>query len=165
MRKIYLTSISIVIILLSGCNYFRTFPLYSEVRIEHPESIQLFDDYIIGLKEEAIKKGQIAYGTKIYSKIKNRITDYLSEHKNISSEIMNALGHFRIIPGINTDEVLLLVGQPTRIIKSKNGGETWVYSGDRSKIEEWDWYYKWGKLKFEGGILKDIEIQSIDIWK
>ncbi|MEW6170761.1 MAG: hypothetical protein AB1472_04325 [Candidatus Omnitrophota bacterium] len=155
-----------LLLFITGCNYLRTFPLYSEVRVEHPENILLFNDYFANLMEKSIKENRLdLHSVKIYSKLKERILNYLSQKKDINENIILALKEFKVIRGMNTSEVALVLGKPTKKIELDNNNESWIYLGDRSGVEEWDWYYKWGKAIFQNGILTDIEIQTIDIYK
>lgn len=151
---------------LVGCasigNHFREFPLYSEVWIEHPEYVYIFEgsnmDYFLNHLPDSDF-------TKTYLRIKARISDYINEHKNISSDISVALERLKIKRGMTKEQVILVVGKPTNKKMLKDNSELWIYKGDRHKIGEVTWYYDWGKLKFQNEVLADIEVKYIKIYK
>ncbi|MBF0386192.1 MAG: hypothetical protein HQL27_10055 [Candidatus Omnitrophica bacterium] len=153
--------IAFIVFLLSGCNYLREFPLYSEVYVEHPPKIQLFTQGLIN----SFTAYSDTENAKEYFRIKKRISDYLDKNKNLSGDITVALENSEVILGMDKEQVALVLGLPTRKVLHDKTIELWIYEGDRSDIGERVWYYKWGKLKFENGTLKDIEVQHINIAK
>ncbi|MBI3291681.1 MAG: hypothetical protein HYZ73_02570 [Elusimicrobia bacterium] len=64
---------------------------------------------------------------------------------------------------MDKEQVLSVIGEPTRKRVLPNGCEEWLY-----KADVWGtmrWYYRWGKVRFQSGVLSDIEIQRIKIYK
>jgi len=97
--------------------------------------------------------------------IRKRIESYFEKSKNIDSDIKSALTELKIQKGMNREQVALVVGQSTTRKNLDDNIELWIYKGDRMKKGERDWYYGWGKLHFQDDILKDIEVQHINIHK
>jgi hypothetical protein len=244
----------LMVLVLSGCNHLRTFPLYSEVYVEHPDFIKLsyyepsgytdaipetreayerIEDYLSknldvpfsiraalrafrvekGMNEEQVRliigeprrKKILKDGSElwIYDKkdyrhllainflsrlkfkngtlidydrnkifdrasiylIRKRMEVYFEENPNLNQEIKTALSELKIQKGMDKEQVLLVVGEPTTKKKLRDNNELWIYKGDRMSKGERQWYYGWGKLKFHNGILKDIEVQYINIYK
>ena len=158
-----LLTIACIMGLLNGCNYLRTFPLYSEVYIEHPQRIQLFTSGLINAL--AAYPNQNTDNAKEYFRIIKRISDYLHKNNKLNTNVVAALQNIEVILGMDEEQVALVVGWPTKKIPLDNNVDLWIYMGDRSSISERIWYYKWGKLRFENKILKDIEVQHINIAK
>lgn len=153
--------IAFIVLLLNGCNYLREFPFYSEVYVDHPPRIQLFTQGLIN----SFTTNSNTENAKSYFRIKERILDYLDKNRNLSDDIVVALKNSEIIFGMDKEQVVLVLGLPTRKVSADKTSDLWIYEGDRSNIGERVWYYKWGKLKFENNILKDIEVQHINIVK
>ena len=150
MNKKQLTVVCLMVMsLVAGCNYLRTFPLYSEVWIEHPEHIKLFEDYNIDYFIQSLPDSDV---TKTYLSTKAQVSDYLDKHKDLSKDISTALNELKIKKGMTTGQVILVIGEPAKKKISKDGIELWVYN--QSGIRQW--YYKWGKLRFKDGILVKI---------
>ena len=82
-----------------------------------------------------------------------------------SSNVILALKNSEVILGMDKEQVVLVLGLPTKKGLLDQTTDLWIYEGDRSNIGERVWYYKWGKLKFENDVLKDIEVQHINILK
>jgi hypothetical protein len=142
---------------LCGCNYLRTFPLYSKVYIEHPEKIQIFDES--KWVNNPYYEGSDRH--KRVSQLKTAVEFYINSHPNTKPEISNAMRNLIIVKGMNKSEALIIAGSPTKKIL-KNGKEIWLY---KKWPDLFSWYYKWGKLKFKDDILFDIEQHCIDIYK
>ncbi len=147
---------------LIGCacvgNHLRTFPLYSEVSIEHPDHVKLFEDFNIDYFVKDLPNSDV---TKEYLRIDARVSDYLNKHNDIPADIATALKQHMIKRGMTQEQVVLLLGEPTAKKILKNYVEQWVYGKDK----KFQWYYDWGKLWFERGLLTGIERKSIKIYK
>lgn len=156
-----LLTIACIVGIFSGCNYLRTFPLYSEVYIEQPQKIQLFTPGLIN----AVSAYPKTENAKVYFRIKERISNYLDKNSNLDANILAALKNSEVILGMSEEQVVLVVGQPTKKISLGGNSDLWIYKGDRSKVDERVWYFKWGKLRFENNILKEIKVQHINISK
>lgn len=151
MKKVL--TLLLILIFLSGCNYLRKFPSYSEVYVEHPDYVQLFR----GIKAEQIR------AISAYPKIKQRVLYYLEKVEDIEPEIATGLNALRIQKGMRKGHVFLLTGEPTKKKILRDNKELWIYKGDRYKKGECDWYYHWAKLMFEHGVLIDIQLKNINI--
>ena len=150
-----------IALLFNGCNYLRVFPLYSEVYVDHPQRIQLFTPGLI----KSFTGYPDTENAKSYFRIRERISNYLDKNKNLSSDVVVALKNSEVTLGMDKEQVALVLGLPTKKRLLDQTTDLWIYEGDRSNIGERVWYYKWGKLKFENDVLKDIEVQHINILK
>ncbi len=248
-----LITISVLAVFLNGCNplnYIRTFPLYSEIKIEHPEFInevghekdyrgwspgfltpemepirERVNVYLnqhpevpssikSSLQELRVEKGMSqeqvllimgepsgkingvyegtnkSYETWIYGTlslrsvtfndgilhtsldlyryssaiVKKRIESYCEKYPNLSLDLKTDLCNAIVKKGMNTEQVVVLLGEPTHKKRLKETEELWVYS-DRVEKDEIQWYYKWGKLRFREDILFDIERQMLEFTK
>lgn len=137
---------------LVGCNYLREFPLYSEVYVETPDSIRLdyYDD-------------PAWWDYPTLSSIRKRVEAYLAANPHVSPDVQAALRALEIRKGMDKSQVLLVVGEPTRKQGLPDGREEWLYKKDVAGTLRW--YYHWGKLRFQNGILADIEVQRAKIYK
>jgi len=146
-----------IFLLITGCNYLRTFPLESKLYTEHLSEVQIFD--------ESIWHDNLYYENSSKQKsileIKRKIEIYIQENPNRNKQMIIALKNFTIRKGMNKIEILILAGNPTK--KSfKDNNEVWLY---KKWPDPFAWYYKWGKLTFSEGVLIDIVAQRIDIYK
>lgn len=144
--------LTLLLILLGVRSNFKTFPLASEIFIEHPNSIKL--DYYDNPEW---------WDYKNLSKIRERIKDYLERNPDISINIKSVLNALEFEKGMNKEQVLLVTGEPRKRKVLKDGTELWTYSGAKGGILQW--YYEWGRLKFKDGILMDIEAQFLTVYK
>ena len=155
-KKRFIIAIVILLFLITGAwvgrNYLRTFPLYSEVYVEHPDSIKLkyYDS-----------PDWWDYST--LTSIRKQITDYLVKHPNIDTDITHSLKNLSITKGMNTRQVPLVIGEPSKKKILKDNEELWIYTGTSGGVL--CWYYEWGKVRFKNRILKDIEVKYIHIHK
>ena len=145
-------------LLLTGCNHLRTFPLYSEISVNNSEHVQLFEDLNVDYFLKELPNSDI---TREYLSIKERVSEYLSKNDNISPGMAVALKQHMVKRGMNQEQVVLLIGEPTTKRTMKDNGEQWFYGKDR----KFQWYYDWGKLYFHDGLLTNIERKSIKIYK
>ena len=150
--------IFLFLLLFGGCNYFRTFPLYSEVYTKNYEEIQIFDEskWI----DNPYYKGSERY--EWADEKKKAIGEYRSKNSNVDAKILKVMGAFKLVVGMSKIEAEIIAGKPTHKSKNELGQDVWIYkrSSDLSS-----WYYQWGKLRFENDLLIGIEAQHIDIRK
>ena len=137
---------------LVGCNYLREFPLYSEVYVETPDSIRLdyYDD-------------PAWWDYPTLSSIRKRVGAYLQANPNISPDMRDSLQGLQIKKGMDKEQVLSVVGEPTKKQVSPDGVEEWLYKSDVAGTLRW--YYRWGKLRFQNGVLSEIEVQRMRVYK
>lgn len=137
---------------LVGCNYFREFPLYSEVHVETPGSIQLdyYDD-------------PAWWDYPTLSSIRKRVDTYLKANLDVSPNVRDSLRELQIKKGMDKEQVLSVIGEPTKKQFLPDGREEWLYRADVAGTLRW--YYRWGKLRFQNGILSDIEVHRAKIYK
>jgi len=102
--------IVLIAFLLNGCNYMRTFPLYSEVSVEHPQRIELFTPGII----EVYTGNPDSDNAKAYFRIKERIASYLNEKEDLRGDVADALKNCEVISGMDKEQVTLVLGLPTK---------------------------------------------------
>lgn len=94
---------------------------------------------------------------------KEYITKYLKTHPNISAEIKNAMLYTKVIPGMDKEQVIAIVNNPTEIQPDSidKTKETWIFSGSYLPIASVtprtikDVYYY-----FKDGILQGWENQA-----
>ena len=138
-----------VVAFASGCNHLRFFPLYSEVRKEQPEVLQLdrkSSDYQIRLA------------------IHHALDDYCAR-KPSATDACESLRNFTLRKGMDTEQVSILLGPPDTRRTLEQGSELWIYHRRIREVSIRDWYYSRGKLRFEQGVLTDIEHDEIWIDK
>jgi len=78
-------------------------------------------------------------GNKMYKEdidiVKGRVEKYISVHSNLSEATKNNLGKLRVSVGATKEEVELLLGKPTKIIKRKDNAhaisEIWLYKTNK----------------------------------
>lgn len=141
---------------LMGCNYLRTFPLYSEIYTEHTDKVQLFD-------ERLWMNNQFYQGSdrqKDVSKLKQSVEAYLKSNPNTRPELAEAMRELIFSKGMSPAEVMAVAGKPSSR-SLKDNEEVWIYKKDGLL----SWYYRWGKLTFKNNLLVDIEAQHIEIYK
>lgn len=131
---------------LTGCNYLRTFPLYSELYIERRDSITLKD-----------------LGDPTLASIRQSVEVYCTTHKDVPSDVCESLRQVTIRKGMDMEQVVAVLGLPRERERLTDATEVWTY--DQSVEGTRRWYYSWGKLQFDRGILVDIEAEYINIHK
>ena len=150
MRRNFAAFLLVLLSLLSpiGCNYLRTFPLYSELHVAHPDfiALQYLDD-----------PRWWDYAT--LSSIRQSVADYIISHPNLRPDISESLRHLTIRKGMDTEQVLAVLGPPKKRQTLADAMEIWTYDGRKGGVRSW--YYSWGKLQFNRGILMDIEVEYI----
>lgn len=97
------------------------------------------------------------------SKVRNRIQEYLMTHDSIDPQIISSMTELRLTKGMDKTQAEVLVGGPTKIIKTIDNREVYHYRGTRNG--ELPWYYGWAKLTFQDNRIIDIEIEGIKIPK
>jgi len=137
---------------LVGCNYLREFPLYSEVHVETPDSIRL--DYY---------DNPAWWDYSTLSSIRKGVDAYLRANPNVSPDVRDSLRELQITKGMDKEQVLSVIGEPTKKQVLPDGGEEWLYKAEVAGTLRW--YYRWGKLRFQNGILSSIEVQRAKIYK
>lgn len=135
-----------IALLLSGCNHLRTFPLYSEVYVEHPESIKL-SYYEVS-----------EYNTPEMLAASKRIEDYLSKNPDTTFSIEGALRALKVEKGMTKEQVVLVIGEPWEKKDLNDMTELWKYK----KYDEKDYRFlltlnDLTELKFRNGILIDYD--------
>ena len=129
-----------------GCN---------RVFVTHPDAIEF-------------KHPTISYSTEAH--IQKRVADYLNKHPDIDLNVKSALLTSTIIKGMDQDQVLVVVGEPSKRKIVGNEIEEWTYteslSGDAFREAKFpgSWYYNWAKLTFKRGKLADMAVQQVE-WK
>lgn len=157
MRHYFLVFMFSVIVILVGCNHLRAFPLESEVYIRHYDEVQLFD-------ESKWINNPYYIGSDKYKAVESKkelIDEYRSKNPDASIKNLEAMNAFKLVVGMNKEEVEIMAGKPSQKYNDERG-EVWVY---KRWPDTFAWYYKWGKLKFENDVLVDIEAQQININK
>jgi len=82
-------------------------------------------------------------------KLKFKIDDYLAKH-SVSEKIRTALTVWEsVIPGMDKEQTLLLLGKPSKEVLSKEGQECWSYSAHCGSFYEY-------LICFEEGIVTQI---------
>ena len=147
-----------IIPMLCGCNYLRTFPLYSEVYVQYYNEIQLFNEKIWVNKLYYKKSDKF----KRAEAIKKLVSAYKNENPNVDFVILEAMENFKLVTGMKKLEAEIIAGKPSQKYRNKLGHEVWLY---KKWPDVFTWYYKWGKLEFENNMLINIEAQHIDIEK
>lgn len=141
---------------LMGCNYLRTFPLYSEIYTEHADKVQLFD-------ERKWLSNQFYQGSDKQlevSELKQSVETYLKSNPNTKPKVAEAMRELVFSKGMSQAEVMVVAGKPSSRF-FKDNEEIWIYKKDGL----FRWYYGWGKLTFRNTLLADIETQYIKIYK
>ena len=137
---------------LTGCNYLRTFPLYSELYIEHRDFIELkhIDD-------------PRWWDYPMLASIRQRVEVYCTTHTDVPPDICESLRHLTIRRGMDTEQIVAVLGLPRIRQRLTDVTEVWTYDQSVEGVRRW--YYSWGKLRFDRGILVDIEAEYINIHK
>jgi len=145
-EKLLGVSLLLLALFLTSCNHLRTFPLYSEVYIEHPVSIKInyyeISDYTTPEMRSAYK----------------RVESYLNKNPNTSFSIKTALRALRVEKGMSKEQVRLIIGKPWRKEILDNTSELWIYE----KYDEKDYRFllvlnDLSKLKFKNGVLIEYD--------
>ena len=148
-----LTAIVTLLLILTGCNYLRTFPLYSELYVESPEFIEL--KYLDDPKW---------WDYPSLSAIRRRIDDYCTTYPDIPAEVAASLRRLTVRKGMNADQIAAVLGQPAKRQRLSPASELWTYD-DRRIWGVRRWYYSWGKLRFDDGRLARVDVEYINIHK
>jgi len=146
-EKILRISLSLLLALfLVGCNHLRTFPLYSEVFIEHPEFIKIncYENNTYNIPKERLAWEQIK--------------TYLDKNTGVSFSIKSALKALRIEKGMNKEQIVLIIGEPDSKEVLNNITEVWRYDEKKDNIlRTINWV---SQLKFQNNILIDYNRES-----
>jgi hypothetical protein len=76
---------------------------------------------------------------------------------------MASLRRLTIHNGMDPEQAASVLGPPRKRRRLADGAELWVYDKRRAGVR--GWYYSWGTLRFENGVLTHIEAQHINIHK
>jgi len=120
MKKIALL---VMIVALSGCSI--------------PASVNRSEIYAFSSQEKKLRGGfdDATYelvkdfrGYEMYPEdieaLRKRVETFISSHQELSESQIDNLRKLKIVPGASKEEVLLLLGEPTKVA---SGGSTWIY--------------------------------------
>jgi outer membrane protein assembly factor BamE (lipoprotein component of BamABCDE complex) len=104
-----------------GCNYLRTFPLYSEVYVEYPEFIQLTYHELSDYSSPELVE---AHG---------RVLGYLKKNPATAWAVAAALKSLRIEKDMSKEQVMLILGSPDKKLVLNESMESWSYEHQREE--------------------------------
>jgi hypothetical protein len=144
-----LLATSLLVFSLAGCNWLRFFPLYAELYVQEHESIAL--DFVDS-------PGWWDYPT--LAATRERVEVYVARHPDVPSDVVEALRRLTFRRGMNPDQILAVIGPPSRQEQFTDGGQLWTYD-DRQVWGMRRWYYSWGRVWFEQGTVARIEAKYV----
>lgn len=147
------TAAAVLLVALSGCNYLRMFPLYSELYVASPSSIKL--DYVDDPRW---------WDYPTLSMIRGRVEEYCATHPDVPVDVAESLRALVVRDGMDADQVMAVLGRPSKRRRLSSTSELWTYRNRRvAGVRRW--YYSWGKLQFDDGRLVQITFEGIEIHK